>query len=160
MSASKLLLVLPIVTRSFWNQLFKTMGQKTLCMYLWRGWRLIPLARRHEQMRIWSTIYSVGWCLPRGSYLQWLLSMLLLCTLMYETTITNEFVLMTLYQESPTKSLRSLASEFYVCSFKHVGRKLNVKAHTLACCSKPSICNLSIDVIPDCIQEVLCNDVG
>jgi hypothetical protein len=56
--------------------------------------------------------------------------------------------------------IRSLASEFAICSFKHVGRKLNVAAHTLARCSEPSTCNLSFDVIPDCIREVLCNDVG
>jgi hypothetical protein len=55
--------------------------------------------------------------------------------------------------------IQRLASEFFVCSFKHVGRKLNGAAHILARSSELSKCNLSFDVIPDCIRDVLCSDI-
>jgi hypothetical protein len=56
--------------------------------------------------------------------------------------------------------IKRLASEFSDCSFKHVGRKLNGAEHILARSSELSKCNLSFDVIPDCIRDVLCSDVG
>lgn len=55
--------------------------------------------------------------------------------------------------------IKNLASEFSICSFTHVGWKANVVTHNLAHSSEPSICNLSFDVILECIREVLCTDV-
>jgi hypothetical protein len=79
---------------------------------------------------------------------------------MYETTYYQRICPYDPLSRIAYQIIRSLASEFSVCSFKHVGQKLNVTAHTLARCSEPSICNTSFDVIPDCIQEVFRNDVG
>lgn len=55
--------------------------------------------------------------------------------------------------------IKSLVVDLHSCIFKHVHLDLNVAAHLLACNSEHSVCNFSVDVIPECIREVLCNDV-
>ncbi|KAI4995184.1 hypothetical protein ZWY2020_035087 [Hordeum vulgare] len=55
--------------------------------------------------------------------------------------------------------IKRLASEFDICSFKHVGRSSNVMAHVLARRSMLSSCNFYFDVVPECLREELCNDV-
>jgi ribonuclease HI len=60
---------------------------------------------------------------------------------------------------SVVSDIKKLASEFLACSFKHYGHHLNVAAHVLARSSEPNLCNIFIDVIPDSIRDVLCNDV-
>lgn len=52
-----------------------------------------------------------------------------------------------------------LASRFLSCSFKHVNRLCNAAAHVLARRAELNPCNSHRGVIPDCIQDVLCNDV-
>jgi hypothetical protein len=51
-----------------------------------------------------------------------------------------------------------LASEFTICTFRHVGPRLNVAPHTLARFGEPSCFNIFVDVIPDSIRDIL-NDV-
>ena len=60
---------------------------------------------------------------------------------------------------SVVTDIKILALEFAACSFKHSSRKSNVVAHFLAHRSERAICNLSFVVAPECIREVLCNDV-
>jgi hypothetical protein len=55
--------------------------------------------------------------------------------------------------------IKTLAVGFNKYSFKHYGHKINVAAHILAHNCENSVCNFSFDVIPECIREVLCNDV-
>jgi hypothetical protein len=55
--------------------------------------------------------------------------------------------------------IKTLDVGFNKCSFKHYGRKINVAAHILAHSCENLVCNFSFDVIPECIREVLCNDV-
>ena len=55
--------------------------------------------------------------------------------------------------------IKRLATEFTVCSFKHIGWKLNVAAHLLARSSKLNFCNFYFDCVPECIREELCTDV-
>jgi hypothetical protein len=55
--------------------------------------------------------------------------------------------------------IKSLAAGFNTCSFKHYGRKINVAAHILAHSFENSVCNISFNAIPECIWEVLYNDV-
>jgi ribonuclease HI len=56
--------------------------------------------------------------------------------------------------------IKKLAAEFSTCIFKHSSRRANVAAHLLARRSEASVCNLSFDVVPEYIREVLCNDVN
>ena len=55
--------------------------------------------------------------------------------------------------------IKRLASEFDICSFKHVVRSSNGAAHVLARSSLLSSCNFYFDVVPDCIRAELCTDV-
>jgi hypothetical protein len=55
--------------------------------------------------------------------------------------------------------IKTLAVGFNKYSFKHYGHKINVAAHILAHNCENSVCNFSFDVIPECIREILCNDV-
>ena len=55
--------------------------------------------------------------------------------------------------------IKTLATGFLACNFKHYGRKNNAAAHILASNSQASVCNISINVASVCIREVLCNDV-
>jgi ribonuclease HI len=55
--------------------------------------------------------------------------------------------------------IKLLAAKFNTCSFKHYGRKINQAAHILAHSCENSVCNISFDVIPECIREVLYNDL-
>ena len=59
---------------------------------------------------------------------------------------------------SVVSDIKKLATGFSTCSFKHCGRTLNVAAHTLARNSEANSCNISLNVIPECIRVVLCND--
>ena len=45
------------------------------------------------------------------------------------------------------------------CSFQHVFRDLNVPAYYLAKFSESSGCYVWRGVAPDCISEMLCNDI-
>jgi hypothetical protein len=57
--------------------------------------------------------------------------------------------------------VKKLATDSMSCSFKHYGRNLNVAAHVLAWSSEPNSCTkFFVDVIPDSIRDVLCNDVA
>jgi hypothetical protein len=47
-----------------------------------------------------------------------------------------------------------LASEFTTCTFRHVGRRLNAAARTLARSSEPSCFNIFVDVVPDSIRDI------
>jgi hypothetical protein len=55
--------------------------------------------------------------------------------------------------------IKNLAAEFSTVSFKHIGWKLNVAAHLLACSSESTFCNFSFDVLPETIRKELCIDV-
>jgi ribonuclease HI len=55
--------------------------------------------------------------------------------------------------------IKSLASDFVSCTFKFARRELNVVAHKLARSAEPLVCNISVGVILDYIQEELCNDI-
>ena len=55
--------------------------------------------------------------------------------------------------------IKRLATGFQSGLFKHYERTINVVAHVLALNFESLVCNISVDVIPDCIREVLCNGV-
>jgi hypothetical protein len=48
---------------------------------------------------------------------------------------------------------------FFFCSFNHDKRGLNCVAHSLAKLSEFFVCSLCHGVAPDCIREILCNDI-
>jgi hypothetical protein len=52
-----------------------------------------------------------------------------------------------------------MAASFVSCSFNHVKRGLNCDAHSLAKLSEFSVCSVWRGVAPDCIREILCNDI-
>jgi ribonuclease HI len=54
--------------------------------------------------------------------------------------------------------IKNLATSFIVCSFSHVKRQLNIPAHILARSCEHSVSMVYRGVIPECIQESLCND--
>jgi hypothetical protein len=64
------------------------------------------------------------------------------------------------YVGSVVANIKRLASGFSTCIFKHFEWKTNAVAHILARRSELSVCNLSFDVVPECIQEVLCDEVS
>jgi ribonuclease HI len=55
--------------------------------------------------------------------------------------------------------IRSLASSFASCSFVHVYRHLNVAAHRLAKLSHSTVCSVWRGFAPECIREIICNDL-
>jgi hypothetical protein len=55
--------------------------------------------------------------------------------------------------------IRKLADFFTSCFFRHVYRSINVVAHSLAKSSEFSVCHVWRGVIPDCIREIICNDL-
>jgi ribonuclease HI len=55
--------------------------------------------------------------------------------------------------------IRRMAASFVSCSFNHVKRGLNCAAHSLAKLSEFSVCSVWRGVAPDCIREILCNDI-
>jgi hypothetical protein len=56
--------------------------------------------------------------------------------------------------------IKLLAQDFESCSFIFSSRKTNVVAHKLARCAEPSICSISVGVVPELIREELCNNVS
>jgi hypothetical protein len=50
-------------------------------------------------------------------------------------------------------------ASFTSCSINHVVRGLNVAAHTIAKLSVSLGCVVWRGVSPDCIREILCNDI-
>jgi ribonuclease HI len=55
--------------------------------------------------------------------------------------------------------IRKLMASFASCSVRHVLRGLNVAAHTMAKMSQSLGCLVWRGVAPDCIREILCNDI-
>jgi hypothetical protein len=55
--------------------------------------------------------------------------------------------------------IKSLLAGLESCSIKFASRNLNVVAHKLARSAEPSVCNISISMIPELIRDELCNDV-
>jgi hypothetical protein len=56
--------------------------------------------------------------------------------------------------------IKSLATDFESRSFSFSSHRSNVVEHKLAHSAEPSVCNISIGVIPELIREELCNDVS
>jgi ribonuclease HI len=57
------------------------------------------------------------------------------------------------------QDMKKMASSFVSCSFFHISRKLNESAHVLAKRSELYGFVVFRDVPPDCIREILCNDL-
>jgi hypothetical protein len=57
------------------------------------------------------------------------------------------------------RDIKNLEKTFRSCSFRHVNRVINAAAHSLAKFSESLICSVWHGVTPDCIREIICNDI-
>uniref|UniRef100_A0ACD5X148 Uncharacterized protein n=1 Tax=Avena sativa TaxID=4498 RepID=A0ACD5X148_AVESA len=57
------------------------------------------------------------------------------------------------------QNIRTIASSFESCFFRHDHRELNTAVHGLAKFSEAVSCSVWRGVTPDCIREAICNDI-